>query len=36
MDFPKSNEEEYLRLDEDVHRAKDVVLAVTIEDVIGF
>lgn len=33
--LPKSNEEEYLKMDEDIRREMDVVLADTIEDVIG-
>lgn len=33
--LPKSNEEEYLKMDEDIRLEMDVVLAETIEDVIG-
>lgn len=33
--LPKSNEEEYLKIDEDIRREMDVVLADTIEEVIG-
>ena len=33
--LPKSNEEEYLKIDEDIRQEMDVVLADTVEEVIG-